>query len=184
MRYARHDEARFLEETRSLMAYLRENRPTRELSMLIKKEEAALFRLYLIGRSSHEIAQELNISETQVDLFKVRLRYRIEKVLLAASPKHPVSKGFVTTSSGSEEIRPPFNGEYLLYLFLKREEREEVIGDLIESYGRVVRRFGLRRANIWFYKQVAGSLFPLARRALLRIGTLVWLGRFLRRLIS
>jgi hypothetical protein len=80
--------------------------------------------------------------------------------------------------------RPPFNAEYLLYLLLRKEERDVVIGDLIECYGKIRGRFSKRRADIWFYKQVAGSLLPLLRRALLRIGALVWLGQVLRRLIS
>lgn len=80
--------------------------------------------------------------------------------------------------------RPPLNAEYILYLLLGKEERDEVIGDLIESYGHVLRRFSKRHADIWFYKQVAGSLLPLLWRALLRIGALVWLGRILQRLIS
>jgi hypothetical protein len=79
---------------------------------------------------------------------------------------------------------PPINAEYVLYLFLKREERESVIGDLVECYDRLFRRFGKRRADIWFYKQVGGSFFALLRRAVLRIGALVWLGRILRQFIS
>lgn len=80
--------------------------------------------------------------------------------------------------------RPPMNAEYLLYLLLRKEEREAVIGDLIECYNRMLRRFDKHRADLWFYKQVVGSVFPLLRRSLLRIGALVWLGRILRRLIS
>ncbi len=80
-------------------------------------------------------------------------------------------------------LRPPFNAEFVLYLLLPREEMEVVSGDLIEGYGTVLERFDKRRADIWFYKQVVGSLLPLLRRALLRIGTLVWLGRILRRLV-
>lgn len=80
--------------------------------------------------------------------------------------------------------RPPFNAEYLLYLLLRKEEREVVIGDLIEEYVDIERRFGERHANFWFYKQVAGSLWPLLRRTLLKLGALVWLDRVLRRLIS
>ena len=80
--------------------------------------------------------------------------------------------------------RPPFNAEYLLYVFLQRGDREIVIGDLAESYGRVLQRFGKRRADFWFYKQVIWSLGPLFRRQMVRIGALVWLGRILRRLIS
>jgi len=81
-------------------------------------------------------------------------------------------------------LRPPFNAEYLLYLLLRREDRDIVIGDLLEGYGEVLRRFNKRRADIWFYWQVASSLFPLLRRALFRIGVLVWLGQVLRRIVS
>ena len=80
--------------------------------------------------------------------------------------------------------RPPFNAEYILYLLLGREDRDIVIGDLTETYGKIFQRFNKRRADIWFYKQVIGSLWPLFRRTMLRIGALVWLGRILRRLIS
>lgn len=81
-------------------------------------------------------------------------------------------------------LRPPFNAEYLLYLVLRREEREVVIGDLIEEYGQVRERFNKRRADIWFYKQVIWSVWPFFRRAIYKLFTLAWLGRILRRLIS
>jgi hypothetical protein len=81
------------------------------------------------------------------------------------------------------EPRPPFNAEYVLHLLLRKDERNVVIGDLIEGYGNILERFDKRRADLWFYKQVIGSLFPLLRRAVVKIGTLVWLGRVLRRLI-
>jgi hypothetical protein len=80
--------------------------------------------------------------------------------------------------------RPPFNAEYVLYFLLRKEERGVVIGDLVEEYGQLVERFNKRRADIWFYKQVAGSLLPLLRQQIFRIGAFVWLGRILRRLIS
>lgn len=84
----------------------------------------------------------------------------------------------------SDPPRPPFNAEYLLYLFLDKPDRDVVIGDLVESYGRIIQRFGKRRADLWFYKQVAACLTPLIRRALLKLGAVIWLGRILRRLIS
>jgi len=80
--------------------------------------------------------------------------------------------------------RPPFNAEYLLFLLLPTEERKVVIGDLVEEYSQILERFTKQRADLWFYKQVIGSLVPLLRRALLKIGALLWLGRILRRLIS
>ena len=87
-------------------------------------------------------------------------------------------------NDASATPRPPLYAEYVLYLVLRRRERDVVIGDLIESYGQILERFNKRRADFWFYKQVLGSLFPLLRRQILKIGALVWLGRILRRLIS
>jgi hypothetical protein len=84
----------------------------------------------------------------------------------------------------TNSLRPPFNAEYLLYFLLRREERDAVIGDLNECYETVCRLFNKRHADIWFYKQVVWSVFPLLRRGVLRIGAFVWLGRILRRLIS
>lgn len=79
--------------------------------------------------------------------------------------------------------KPPVNATYMLFLLLGRVEREVVIGDLVEEYAQIIERFGKFRADIWFYRQVIGSLWPLLRRAILKIGALVWLGRALRRLI-
>jgi len=92
----------------------------------------------------------------------------------------------LTRSSGTTESdpRPPFNAEYLLYLLVGTADRDILIGDLIEGYSRILKRFNKRRADIWFYKQVIGSVFPLLRRVLFRIGAFVWLGRLLRRFIS
>lgn len=94
--------------------------------------------------------------------------------------------GLVFRPTGNDKSlpRPPLNAEYLLYFVLPRDDREVVIGDLLESYGRLLRRFSKRRADFWYYKEVVASMFPLAGRALLKIGALVWLGRVLRRLIS
>lgn len=90
----------------------------------------------------------------------------------------------ITPEDEKSSQRPPLNAEFVLYLLLRKEERDVVIGDLIECYDQILRRFDKRHADIWFYKQVIGSLFPLIRRALLRIGALVWVGQILRRLIS
>lgn len=91
---------------------------------------------------------------------------------------------FRSRKATKTEPRPPFNAEYVLHLLLRKDERDVVIGDLIEEYANVLERFNKRRADIWFYKQVGGSLFPLMRRAVVKIGALVWLGRVLQRLVS
>ena len=78
--------------------------------------------------------------------------------------------------------RPPVFAEYVLYLVLDKEEREVVIGDLVQEYNHITQRFGKRRADIWFYKQVMWSLWPLLRRTAVRCAGFVWLARLLRRL--
>lgn len=80
--------------------------------------------------------------------------------------------------------RPPFHAEYLLHLSLTKEERDAVIGDMVEEHNQLVQRFGKRYADVWFYKQVGWSIWPLARRMLMRVAALVWISRFLRSLIS
>jgi len=78
-----------------------------------------------------------------------------------------------------DNSRPPFEAEYVLYLILDREERAAVIGDLIEEYRLMLRRFGRRRADLWFYKQVIFSIWPFVRRVMARVVTLLWLSRFI-----
>ena len=104
--------------------------------------------------------------------------------LLSECLRRELRSGNSESTRVSVTARPPFNAEYVLYLLLRKEERDVVIGDLIEEYGRVLERFNKRRADIWFSKQVGGCLLPFLRRALIRIGALVWLGRILRRLVS
>lgn len=88
------------------------------------------------------------------------------------------------TEGEANKLRPPLNAEYLLYFFLRQNEREPVIGDLIEEYDCLVQKFTKRRADLWYYKQVINSLFPLLWRMLVKVGAVVWLGRIVRRLIS
>jgi len=95
-----------------------------------------------------------------------------------------VAHADVHTEDPAIPDRLPFNAEYVLYLVLRRDERELVIGDLMEDYVRLLKQFGKRRADIWLYKQIVGSVLPLLRRTVLKVGALVWLGRILRRLIS
>jgi len=126
----------------------------------------------------------LNISERSVRTYRAKLTMRIGKRVAKITSQANTGHGIVSNRRANPIARPPFNAEYVLHLLLRKEEREVVIGDLVECYGEILGRFGKRHADIWFYKQVTGSLLPLFRRALLRIGALVWLGRILRRLIS
>lgn len=74
----------------------------------------------------------------------------------------------------------PFNAERILHLLLKEDERDAVIGDLVERYEQEIERVGKRRADFWFYKQIACSMWPLLRRAVAKVGAIVWLTQLLR----
>ncbi len=146
--------------------------------------EREILTLVVEGFTEKEIASQLNITEQTVRTYRAKLMSRVrDKIAHTALPWN-IRRRIVWTYRGKQVVRPPFNAEYILYLLLRKEEREVVIGDLIEGYGEVLERFNKRRADLWFYKQVAGSVWPLLRRAMLKIGAFVWLGRILRRLIS
>jgi DNA-binding transcriptional MerR regulator len=145
----------------------RQVRDMRAQGLTIHQIEAALQRqLSLFGREPSKV-------EHLIDIVSKDATIVTHVPLIAIGPK-----------DSKIVARLPLNAEYFLYLLLRRDERDVVIGDLIEDYGTVLERFTKRRADIWLCKQVLGSLFPLLRRALLKMGALVWLGRVLRRLIS
>ncbi len=59
----------------------------------------------------------------------------------------------------------PLNAQFMLDLFLPESRCEEFLGDLQERYDRKRKRLGQTRADWWYRKQVATSLWPLLRTA-------------------
>lgn len=90
---------------------------------------------------------------------------------------------FRAKSRGNRVI-PPELGEFLFYLFLSRAERENLIGDLQEEYLEVHSKFGKPKANIWYYKQVFTSLYPLIRRFVIKWGLIGVIGKWVSKIIS
>lgn len=142
-----------------------------------------ILNLSFEGVSYKQIAMRLHVSESTVRTYHHKLVRNLEDILNGQAVS-PSKRAYSDSTIRGQALRPPVTAEYLLYLFLGKEERDVLIGDLIEEYGKIKQRFTKQRADIWYYKQVGGSLFPLARRTLLKMGALVWLGRILRRLIS
>ncbi len=61
----------------------------------------------------------------------------------------------------AEQNSPPAAARYLLRLFLRRDEREFILGDLEEEYRTdVLPRLGPRAARRWYWSQVLRSLRP------------------------
>jgi len=61
-------------------------------------------------------------------------------------------------------LQPPIRAEFALYLLLNGTERDAAIGDLIERYPKVVKRYGKRKADLWVWSQVIRSIGPVFRR--------------------
>ena len=68
---------------------------------------------------------------------------------------------------------PPVSGEYLLYLFLSKKDSEAVAGDLEERWRKIKKKFGVRRANFWYWTQVVRSLWPFGVAAAKRVSGLL-----------
>lgn len=150
----------------------------------MSSQARVMFMFLREGYTPKEIAVRLNITERTVKTYSAKFRSTVVKRTRAITPQLNTRPRIVWTFNPKQVARPPFNAEYVLYLLLRKEERDSIIGDLIEEYSQILERFNKRRADVWFYKQVGGSLFPLLRRALFRVSALVWLGRILRRLVS
>jgi len=69
----------------------------------------------------------------------------------------------------SRERRKLLNAEFLLYLLLGQREADWIAGDLQERLPKMRRKFGLRRARLWYWSQVIRSIGPLGLKALKRL---------------
>jgi transcriptional regulator with XRE-family HTH domain len=77
-------------------------------------------------------------------------------------------QGKSSAKSGTDAKLPRL-GELLLYYFLPEEERDAFIGDMEEQYAAIEKKFGIRAAEIFFYKEILNSMSPLVARFLARI---------------
>ncbi len=85
--------------------------------------------------------------------------------------------------STTREVAPPRFGERFLLLILRtREERINIPGDLEEEFKQIAAKHGARYAKLWYYKQVAASAWPMARKAV-GWGLLASIGAWIRRYI-
>jgi len=76
---------------------------------------------------------------------------------------------------------PPKLGEYLMYLLLSRQDRVNILGDLMEDYGTIESKFGRPAAVFWYYKQVVASIPPCVWKRLFKWGTIAAIGDWFRR---
>lgn len=125
----------------------------------------------------------------QADEASIRAAVRYELVNLLQLTSREATPVTVTqrdvgVNEPSGAPRPPLNAEFFLHLLLREEEQEALIGCLVEQYGRKFERLGKRRADLWFYAEVARSTWPLARRFAAKAVKVAVLGEWIRRMIQ
>lgn len=74
---------------------------------------------------------------------------------------------------------PPSLAEKLLLLFLSKNDRENLIGDLAEEYIDIELRHGHLFAGFWYWKQAMASVYPLIKKAF-RWSLFAWLAHWIR----
>ena len=106
----------------------------------------------------------------------------IGMVLNIVSARRQNGKNASEEANGSRteprDASAPLLGEYLLCLFLPKELRKNLSGDLAAEYIEICNKFGKRRADFWFYTQVLISLQPI----LAKWGLFGWLAEIMRRI--
>lgn len=79
----------------------------------------------------------------------------------------------------AEEPRaqPPSFGEKILYLFLSKDDRECMPGDLAEEFSMLADKHGLSYAKFWYWKQVIFSIIPIIFAYIRKIVSLAFVAK-------
>jgi hypothetical protein len=59
------------------------------------------------------------------------------------------------------KVTPPLNAEFLFHVFMTPQSCDALLGDLEERYKLINKKFGRRRANLWYWTQTVTSLAPI-----------------------
>jgi hypothetical protein len=82
--------------------------------------------------------------------------------------------------SGKRAVPPPTAAKFILLLIPKRH-REHIIGDLEEEYTTIMLpEYGARKAQIWYWWQVAISIVPLLWAQIRWGAAVAWLWKRMR----
>lgn len=72
----------------------------------------------------------------------------------------------------------PKSSEFLLRLFVPKSIRCAIIGDLEEEFRtEILPNYGYKKARFWYHYQVFNTIWPYARRAIIRLITFGWLAK-------
>ncbi len=99
-------------------------------------------------------------------------RHTITAVNIHATAAAVAEQNLSATRVKYKDDTPPEAAEYLLYLFLPREDRVAMFGDLEEEYRKeLLPKFGVRDAQFLYWCKVGRSIVPVISGA---IGRILW----------
>jgi len=68
--------------------------------------------------------------------------------------------------------KPPTSAEFIARLFIPRENRDAILGDLEEDYHKHVEKLGERRAKLIYWADVIRSIWPFVSAFVLKLSLL------------
>lgn len=108
--------------------------------------------------------------------------------------------GRISSGGGDQRGAPPHCADLLLFVFLSKESREQIIGDLEQDFPKHVKRYGRAWARWYYFIDVLWALKPAFHAFVAKIikflastgalawlmknlpSALAWLGDFIRRI--
>lgn len=99
-------------------------------------------------------------------------------------PEFPedILRGDFTGMQHRTSMPPPINTQIILDLLLPPDKCEALVGDFEEIYRKKHRRVGKKGADLWYWKQVIITIWPLLRAA--RGGFVVNMVAFVLRMLG
>jgi hypothetical protein len=107
---------------------------------------------------SHAVGRNLVNYEWDENILKSNECWN--RVTAQLSTPH-ITKTFASSIIPSVFLKPPRSAEFLFYLFLDAQNCDALVGDLEERYRLILKTFGQRRANFWYWTQAIRSVRPL-----------------------
>jgi hypothetical protein len=93
----------------------------------------------------------------------IRISIKPERELNDASATRLVAAIRMSLDEAQHQtvVRHSQIAEYLFYLFLDAKTCDSLVGDLEERYKLILKKFGVRRADFWYWSQALRSFVPI-----------------------
>ena len=134
-----------------------------EMDIIVSQTETAMFRILspVLGASA--------TSPTDAEI-EAALRRDAQRDPAPQPAPIPQTTSAPQPAPPSKAAQPPARAQAFLRLLLDARDQKVIVGDLIERYEVKVNKRGKRRADLWFYYEVARSSWPFIRRMIARAG--------------